>query len=403
MKQKLEDLKTLIRADRRLQVLMIALIAGFLFIIFFSDNTPRRARVKRAGSESAIGTGSMGTTEAYEDLVRGFNGKLESLESTTVAIQKDLETQRKSMQDYEATTAEIFRRVIERLSEVQNGAGANGAVAGGVVASGSYADPVDVDPVTGAPIAGGSGQGDFDSGGSLESFGMEEKQPLPPPPPPVAKVAYISTGDSVKVQLLSGVNAPTDGTPYPVVFKFIGDVVGPDGSSLPLGESRIVAAAQGSLTDARVLFRLTDLSVRLPDGRRKVMKVDGWVVGEDGIRGMAGVLNDPIGKAIGGGILTGALEGFGRGIRDSQQTTLRSLRGTEELVTGNTGKFAAGSAIIGGSRNWSSIVQDRLDQMVPVVQVLAGRDGTAVFSKSTAIEGLIESMDEDGGQVASLD
>lgn len=402
MRQKLEDLKTLIRADRRLQVLTIALIAGFLFIVF-SDNTPRRPRSKRANAESSIGTGSMGTTEAYEDLVRGFNGKLESLETTTVAIQKDLESQRKSMQDYEATTAEIFRRVIERLSEVQNGGGANGSVAGGVVASGNYADPVDIDPVTGAPIAGGAGQGDFDSGTSLESFGMEEKQPLPPPPPPVAKVAYISTGDSVKVQLLSGVNAPTDGTPYPVVFKFLSDVVGPDGSSLPLGESRIVAAAQGSLTDARVLFRLTDLSVRLPDGRRKVMKVDGWVVGEDGIRGMAGVLNDPIGRAIGGGILTGALEGFGRGVQNSQQSTLRDLRFADQLVTGDTGKFAAGSALREGARNWGTIVQDRLDQMVPVVQVLAGRDGTAVFSKSTPIEGLIQAMEDEDSQAASLD
>ncbi len=305
------------------------------------------------------------------------------------------------MQDYEATTAEIFRRVIERLSEVQSGGGSVQAANG--AAGGNYPEPVDIDPVTGAPMAGGMNQNDFDSGSSLEAFGMEEKQPLPPPPPPVAKVAYISTGDSVKVQLLSGVNAPTDGTPYPVVFKFVSDVIGPDGSSLPLGESRIVAAAQGSLTDSRVLFRLTDLSIRLPDGRRKVMKVDGWVVGEDGIRGMAGVLNDPIGKAIGGGILTGALEGFGRGVRDSQQTTLRSLRDSETLVTGDTGKYAAGSAVIGGARNWSSIVQDRMEQMVPIVQVLAGREGTAVFSKSTTVEGLFESMDEDSVQSSALD
>ena len=36
--------------------------------------------------------------------------------------------------------------------------------------------------------------------------------------------------------------------------------------------------------------------------------------------------------------------------------------------------------------------------MVPVVQVLSGREGTAIFAKSLSINGLFESMgDEDTG------
>ena len=116
----------------------------------------------------------------------------------------------------------------------------------------------------------------------------------------------------MRVKLLAGVNAPTDGTPYPVVLKLLGNVMGPDGNTIPLGEARLIAAAQGSLTDSRVLFRLTRLSIRLPNGRRKEFAIDGWVVGEDGIRGMSGVLIDPIGKAIGGAAMAGVRAASGR-------------------------------------------------------------------------------------------
>ena len=83
--------------------------------------------------------------------------------------------------------------------------------------------------------------------------------------------------------------------------------MGPDGNAVPLGEARIIAAAQGSLTDSRVLFRLTRLSIRLPSGKRKEFPIDGWIVGEDGIRGLEGVLIDPIGKAIVGAGMAGGL------------------------------------------------------------------------------------------------
>jgi conjugal transfer pilus assembly protein TraB len=237
----------------------------------------------------------------------------------------------------------------------------------------------------------------------MESFGNETVDAAPPPPPAPAKIAYIGAGDSVRVKLLAGVNAPTDGTPYPVVFSLDGNVSGPDGSALPLGEARLVAAAQGSLTDARALFRLTDLSVRLPNGRRKVYKVDGWVVGEDGVRGMQGILIDPIGKAIGGGMISGAFQGYGRAVRDSQIQIRNDNRGSTEIVNGDLGKFALGAAVSGGSNEWSSIIKDRLSQMVPQVQVLSGREATAIFSKSISVDGLFEALDEEETSPSSLD
>jgi hypothetical protein len=204
-------------------------------------------------------------------------------------------------------------------------------------------------------------------------------------------------GDSVRVKLLAGVNAPTDGTPYPVVLKLLGSVMGPDGNTIPLGEARIIAAAQGSLTDSRVLFRITRLSIRLPNGRRKEFTIDGWIVGEDGIRGLSGVLIDPIGKAIGAAGLAGAFAGLGQGIAAAnQQYTLYSNgTGTNSVDSSQIPAYAGGVALSSAALEWQQMIRTRVSQLVPVVQVLSGREATAVFSQSLAIPDLLEALDDE--------
>jgi hypothetical protein len=189
-----------------------------------------------------------------------------------------------------------------------------------------------------------------------------------------------------------------------VVFKLVGDITGPDGSSLPLGEARIIAAAQGSLTDSRALFRLTTLSLRLPDGRRKVLDIDGWVVGEDGLRGMEGILVDPIGKAIGAAGFIGAVGGLGQATARAQTTNFIDRNGNAvSELDGDVAAFVAGEGVERASREWERILRERLRKLVPHVQVFSGREATAVFSKSVAIKGLFEQLEDENDIFSSLD
>jgi conjugal transfer pilus assembly protein TraB len=247
-------------------------------------------------------------------------------------------------------------------------------------------------------------EGDMNEPDELQSFGMEQPELAPPPAPPPGKIAIIGAGDSVRVKLLAGVNAPTDGSPYPVVFKLIGDVFGPDGSALPLGEARLVAAAQGSLADQRALFRATTLNIRFPDGRRKVIDVDGWIVGEDGIRGMQGLLIDPIGKGIAAAGAAGFLSGVGQGFSAAQLDSTQNDSGNwSQTVSGNTTAFALGRGVSGMANEWSSVIRDRVDQLVPHVQVLSGREATAVFARSVTIPGLFDALEGEDNPYSSLD
>ena len=383
--QKLKDALLLAQKDRRFQLVVFLGIFAVLFLIFGEPKQgPRNAPLRDTPDQT--GSPTIARNEAAEEVVRVFSSKLEQTDRSIKELSEKVGETSSNLHELEEQTANIFRKMLEKLADVQ----VQQAQAPYPQVSVTEEAPAFED----APAP---------ESAELEFFGEQQAAVVPPTQPEVKPAALIGAGDSVRVRLLAGVNAPTDGTPYPVVFQLMSDVYGPDGSALPLGEARLIAAAQGSLTDQRALFRLTKMNVRLPDGRRKVFPVDGWVVGEDGIRGMSGVLIDPIGKVIAGSALAAGVGAAGQGLAASQLTTnVNGVGGVNQALTGDTAEFAAGQGIAGGARAWESIIRERYSNMVPVVQVLSGRDATAVFSGSFVVEDLYDAVDDDNSQLAQL-
>lgn len=395
MKQQVKDLALRLKGERKWRFIGLGILAMLAWVMM--QNPPPTAprtdnRQPQMGSSSSIQS-----KEVTEDLIARFSRDQDELRKQVQDANKQLQDNQQALQDYEQRTAEIFKKILERMSD-QNSGGP------GRIPASNPVDAGGMDSMNKGNVGMNSQEPQLDepqAPNELEPFGGEAPEAPPPPPPAPQKVAFVGAGDSVRIKLLAGVNAPTDGTPYPVVFKLVGDVNGPDGSALPLGEARLIAAAQGSLVDSRALFRLTSLNLRLPNGQRKVVPVDGWVVGEDGIRGMEGVLIDPIGKVIAGSAMAGGLRGLGKGISDANSTVTRTKGGlfgpSEEStnVTGDIGEYAAGKALEGGAETYASIIQERFRQMIPHVQVLSGREATAVFAKSLPITDLFEALETD--------
>ena len=386
MVQWIKDFALRVRSERKTQIISVLVMISLLWL-FFGES----ARTRTPHQAKPVQVGANDPNERWQDLVERFNGQLNQVTAQTNQNREDIDGLKKSMQDYESTTAEIFKKMLERLAEVQSGiSGANAS-----------ANPRTLDDVAGADLPA-DGAAELEPLGPVESIAAQ-----PPAQPAVKKLVSIMPGDSVRVKLLAGVNAPTDGVPYPVVVKLVSDVIGPDGNSVPLGEARVIAAAQGSLTDSRVLFRLTRLSLRMPNGRRKEFAVDGWIVGEDGVRGLEGVLIDPIGKAIDGAGLAGGLAGLGQGIAQSniQNRTYSNGTNTSYVNNGRIPEYAGGVALASAANEWQEIIRQRLQQLVPVVQVLSGREATAIFSQSLAIPDLLEQLDDEdpGAAYKALD
>jgi hypothetical protein len=281
------------------------------------------------------------------DLVTRFNDELVQLRQQNEEATRRGQDLQKRLTQYEEKTATILKKMIDKMEDSDaNGGGA----------AGQQPQPVGLGPSDAPPE---------EESEEIESFG-----------------------------LLAGVNAPTDGTPYPVLLKLIGEVNGPDGSAIPLGEARVIAAAQGSLVDQRVLFRLTTMTYQLPSGEQKTIEIDGWVVGEDGIRGLAGVAVDPFGKIISGVALASAIGGAGQGIQQGGMNTMLNGMGMTTQTIQNAGQVALGSGVAKGGQEWSQMIQQRAKMYKPLVHVKSGREATAIFTKPFTITGLIEALGE---------
>lgn len=381
MNQKLEDLKLLVKNDKRVMAAG-AFIIAVLFIWIFTDNSGRR-QIRRP--EDKASKQGMGAEEAYKDLIDSMKQDLDTAktESTEqgVVIRRLTDTVNQNKEQ----VAGIFESLVDRVDQLSREID--------LIAQGLKNQPPD----------GGIKKNQEGEGvDAIEKFGEEPAAPpLPPIPPRPTLVSVIAPGDFVDVRLLTGVNAPVDGTPYPVVFALAGAITGPDGASLDLGEARLIAAAQGSEVDSRALFRLSSLSIRHPSGRRDVIKVDGWVVGEDGIRGMTGRLIDKLGRLI----LATAGVSFTAALGD-QLTGNSSTRNTRDrnqdpgfYVGQQDLDYATASALTDSSNRLGKLLLDRYESFVPVVEVLSSREAVAIFSQTAEVDVL--EQDDDGGIVAA--
>ena len=385
IRQVLSDFSLKLKEDRKTQVLVGVVILFFLWGALGSSQK-RAPRVQVEEEEIRVDTGATAESEQSRDIVNSLGVKVNEAMKLSQKESEKLQELAEQVNTDNQKTAEILRKIIEKITDIETAAANKN--------SNNDTPPI---PQEGADIEVPEDQG-------LTSFGELDAAEVEIPKAPERKhLAVIGAADSVKVKLLAGVHAPTDGTPYPVVLELIDDVVGPDGTSLPLGNARLIAAAQGSITDQRALFRLHTLNINLPSGARKIVDVDGWIVGEDGLAGMEGILIDPIGRAIAGEIMAGTLEGVGQAISDGQVTTYGGTYGISKFVSGDTWKYALGQGVKEGGDKWSDIIEDRVNMLVPHVRVLSGRTATAVFSKSVTIDGLYEALDDEESAYTPLD
>ena len=381
LNEQLTNLKLIVKKDRRIWA-----IGAFILVVLVlwrsSDNPRRVAPVQSSGTaqQGASANQTLGGEAAFRDLVSSIGRDVDKISKTSDEQRKVLDRTIRDYQNDRKQYQGIFDSVADRIDNVDK-------------TIQNLENKLQDMNTQGVPAVAANQQVDVNISGP-EAFGFQEASiPKPVAPAQPLKMTFISPGDTVPVTLLTGVNAPVDGTPYPVLFKIKGPITGPDGASLDIGEARLIAAATGSETDSRALFRLSDLAIRHRDGRRSVVKVDGWVVGEDGIRGMSGRLVDKLGRLIMatfGVSYTAAL-----GDRLTDKASNLNVENSEAVtINADDMDFASVSAFSDASNRLGKILIDRYEKLVPVVEVLSGRDVAAVFSAPAEVE-MMEDNSED--------
>lgn len=398
IKQLIEDIKLRARNDRRVWAVMgLAVIALLLWGLSSDKSKPRRSR-PGVEVESASNPAPSGN-EAYEDLMKYVKDDINNTQAAVRMQQEAIDKLSKQGKENQEKFTGIIGEVVNRLEVLDEGLR-------------KLETRQNEAPDISSQASAGAGSSMDNSGTSalandvdaLASYGFDNTVPPPPPvPPQLTKRTFISPGDAVPVRLLTGVAAPVDGTPYPVMFKLLGSINGPDGSALDLGEARIVAAAQGSETDGRVVYRLTDLAYRNPDGRRSVIKVDGWVVGEDGIRGTRGKVIDKLGQVILATMAYSGAASVGDAITQRYRNNFSDIGNNSDVtLTGNDIDMATASALTDGGIRITQLLLDKYEKLIPVVEVNSGRDVVAVFSRGAEVS-IYDEEEDSGVRTASLD
>lgn len=197
----------------------------------------------------------------------------------------------------------------------------------------------------------------------------------------------VPAGSFMRSILLSGVIAPTMGQganqPVPVVIRIADMTTLPNFFKADIKGCFLLAETKGNLATETVSFRLKELACKRGDGTTLERTVDGYVTGENGMEGLSGRVVSKQGAIIARAFAAEFLGGIASAFQEAGNIVTTTGAGLVTTVDPNraleTGLFSGAS---GAFSRVSEFYMDLADNMVPVIEINAGRRVDAVFIKS---------------------
>ncbi|MDO8303260.1 MAG: TraB/VirB10 family protein, partial [Sedimentisphaerales bacterium] len=218
-------------------------------------------------------------------------------------------------------------------------------------------------------------------------------------------------GAYVKAVLLSavdvgvGVNVSAD--PQPALLRLLGEGHLPNKACSHLKRCHIVGSTVGDLSSERAFIRLEKMScIDIRTGQIIETDVSGYITGEDGKNGLAGVVVDRSGRMISRAMIVGLLSSVGNVVQGFAAAKLNESlasklgnggiqnnvmaadsRNNMQGLSGmgsNTGGAGSGVNLGGGAFDkLADYYIKRAEQLQPVIQINAGRVVHIVFTKGS--------------------
>ncbi len=193
-------------------------------------------------------------------------------------------------------------------------------------------------------------------------------------------------GSFGEATLLTGVYAPTGGEPLPVLLRLDAALVGPGRSRVPLRNAFLVGKAQGDANSKRAVVQLETLSVVLESGEAIETKMNGWVVDDDGVQGLAGTYVWRADEILALSGLTAGLSAGADALAAREATSqIGPLGAVTNAVTGDPLRFAGQKALSGAFGRMSEVIGARLQEIVPAIYVTNGKPVTVAFISGVTI------------------
>ena len=247
------------------------------------------------------------------------------------------------------------------------------------------------------------------NGDRSSSGGVQGLTGLAPPQPKIVRVSFaqindrkdelvhphinetLPAGTFVNAVMLNGLAAPTGNlgqrNPHPILLELVDYGNLPNRFSHRVKSCRVIAAGHGELSDERAYIRLERLSCVLRTGEVISKEAKGYITGEDGKNGLAGLLVTKQGAFVARSLLAGIFSGLGRAIGQSYSNVSTSALGTVESIDpGDIGKAGVAEGLSTATERVADWYLERADEVFPFVEIEAGRIVTVTFTEDIDLD-----------------
>ena len=197
----------------------------------------------------------------------------------------------------------------------------------------------------------------------------------------------IPTASFMRGELLSGVTAPTMGKgtsdPVPAIIRVTDLARLPNFYRADITECFILVESKGSLATEMVSMRLKTLSCKDVNGKTIERNIDGYVTGENGMEGLRGRVVSKQATILGRTFIASFMSGLAEAFGESTQSVITSPSGTLTSINpGDALESGLWSGAAGATNRLAEFYMDLANEMVPVIEINAGRKVDIIFLKS---------------------
>lgn len=187
-----------------------------------------------------------------------------------------------------------------------------------------------------------------------------------------ALVPIVAPTGFIRATMINGVVAQADLT-RTFLGRLEGDYVSANGFRIALDGCLVTIEGTADVSASRIDGKPAVLTCNFDGGFSKSWDVAGYIVDEDGIRGIRGVTVNNFENKLIAGSVAGTLSGLGEALRQKQTTqTASGNGGVASNITGSVGGVVAGAALSGIGTNAAAALAENYRQYKTTVQTGAG-------------------------------
>lgn len=249
-------------------------------------------------------------------------------------------------------------------------------------------DQVSIDPATGAAVERRAPM-------KISVISEEKPETKKPEKKKDANEAtfYIPAGSILTGTIITGGDYPTgsgsQGSPTPALIRLSKTAILPNRYVSDVRECFLLASGHGELSSERAQLRAETLSCIRNDGKIIETRMSAYVAGEDGKAGVKGRLVSKQGQMIARTLVSGFMSGMAEAFDyDAVPVLATSSTGTvqyQENFSSEAAKGGLAKGLMNSLDRVSEFYMDLAEQMVPVVEVNAGRQVDIVVTAGTKL------------------